>query len=140
MDITRLEASGAPGKTGTKIFMAIGALLGEPHNFMHDLESFFWVLFWICIYYEGPNKERQPIKKFEDWNYDPAEEVAEGKLGVISLDRFESNLKAYVTHYCLPLTPLMTKLWEEVFPNGRKHKYEDKMLYDRMKAILKEAR
>ncbi|KAL8669127.1 MAG: hypothetical protein Q9168_006267 [Polycauliona sp. 1 TL-2023] len=42
------RASGAPGKTGTKIFMAIGALLGEPHSFMHDLESFFWVLFWIC--------------------------------------------------------------------------------------------
>jgi len=38
------QASGAPSKTGTKIFMAIGALLGEPHSFMHDLESFFWVL------------------------------------------------------------------------------------------------
>lgn len=36
---------GAKGKIGTKAFMAIGALLGEPHSFMHDLESFFWVLF-----------------------------------------------------------------------------------------------
>jgi serine/threonine protein kinase len=56
------EASGAPSKTGTKIFMAIGALLGEPHNFMHDLESFFWVLFWICIHYDGLD-EKGKVKR-----------------------------------------------------------------------------
>ncbi len=39
--IDREKASGAPSKTGTKVFMAIGALYGEDHNFMHDLESFF---------------------------------------------------------------------------------------------------
>ncbi|KAI6293855.1 hypothetical protein MCOR34_009805 [Pyricularia oryzae] len=39
---TRKGASGAKGKTGTRAFMAIGALLGEQHSFMHDLESFFW--------------------------------------------------------------------------------------------------
>ncbi len=50
----RVGASRAKGKTGTRAFMAIGALLGEQHSFMHDLESFFWVLFWICIHYEGP--------------------------------------------------------------------------------------
>lgn len=53
----------------------------------------------------GPDEERQPIKKFEDWNYDPAEEVAEGKSGVISPDHFELNLKEYVTDYCLLLNP-----------------------------------
>lgn len=41
----RAEVSGARGKTGTRAFMAIGVLLGEQHSFMHDLESFFWVLF-----------------------------------------------------------------------------------------------
>ncbi|KAH8743965.1 hypothetical protein F5883DRAFT_440390 [Diaporthe sp. PMI_573] len=40
----RLGASGARGKTGTLAFMAIDALRGEPHTFMADLESFFWVL------------------------------------------------------------------------------------------------
>ena len=34
-------ASGAKGKTGTRAFMAIRALLGEHHSFIHDLESFF---------------------------------------------------------------------------------------------------
>ncbi|KAK0650802.1 hypothetical protein DIS24_g6524 [Lasiodiplodia hormozganensis] len=46
----REEAFGAPSKTGTKVFMAIGALYGEDYSFMHDLESFFWLLFWICTH------------------------------------------------------------------------------------------
>ncbi|KAH6988698.1 hypothetical protein EDB80DRAFT_555094, partial [Ilyonectria destructans] len=54
----REGASGAKGKTGTRAFMAIGALLGEQHSFMHDLGSFFWVLFWICIHYNGPDQGR----------------------------------------------------------------------------------
>ncbi|KAK7229624.1 hypothetical protein V2G26_001794 [Clonostachys chloroleuca] len=33
----REAASGAKGNTGTRVFMAIGALLGEQHSFMHDL-------------------------------------------------------------------------------------------------------
>lgn len=33
------KASGAPNKTGTKMFMAISILYGgEEHSFMHDLE------------------------------------------------------------------------------------------------------
>lgn len=40
--------SGADGKAGTKAFMAIGALPSEQYSFnMHDLEFFFWMLFWI---------------------------------------------------------------------------------------------
>jgi serine/threonine protein kinase len=35
----REGASGARGKTGTRAFMAIGALLGEQHSFMHDHQS-----------------------------------------------------------------------------------------------------
>ena len=32
-DPTIKEVSGAPSKTGTKVFMAIGALYGEEHSF-----------------------------------------------------------------------------------------------------------
>ncbi|KAI9854205.1 MAG: hypothetical protein M1813_001337 [Trichoglossum hirsutum] len=37
----REKPSGARSKTGTRAFIAIGALLSEKHSFMHDLESFF---------------------------------------------------------------------------------------------------
>jgi hypothetical protein len=38
---TQREASGIRGKTGTRAFMAIGALLSEQHSFIHNLESIF---------------------------------------------------------------------------------------------------
>ena len=39
-------ACGAPSIMGTKVYLAIGVLRGKHHTIMHDLESFFWVLFW----------------------------------------------------------------------------------------------
>ncbi|KAL2889273.1 hypothetical protein HOO65_030774 [Ceratocystis lukuohia] len=78
----REGSSGAKGKTGTRAFMAIGVLLGEQHSFMHDLESFFWVLFWICIHYNAPNESRV-VPKFDKWNYVDMEELAISKKGVV---------------------------------------------------------
>ena len=63
--------------------MAIGVLLDEEHSYMHDYESFFWVLFWICIHYNGPNEERV-VPRFEKWNYMDIEELAGMKLGVVA--------------------------------------------------------
>jgi hypothetical protein len=45
--------------------MAVGLLLGERHNFNHDLESFFWVLFWICIHYNGTESKSRTVPQFE---------------------------------------------------------------------------
>jgi hypothetical protein len=78
----RAGVSGAKGKTGTRAFMAIGALLGEQHSFMHDLESFFWVLFWICVHYEGPGQGRG-VPRFDKWNSVDTEELARLKKGEI---------------------------------------------------------
>lgn len=63
--INNNRASNTPSKTETKMFIAIGALLGEPHSFMHDLKSFFWVLFWIYIHWDGRDKKRRE-SDFED--------------------------------------------------------------------------
>ncbi|KAK1634897.1 hypothetical protein BDP81DRAFT_301467, partial [Colletotrichum phormii] len=74
----REGASGAKGKTGTRAFMAIGALLGEQHSFMHDLESFFWVLFWICIHYHGDGEDVGPTE-FDNWNYESDNNLVRAK-------------------------------------------------------------
>lgn len=42
--------SGAHSRIGTREFMAIGVLRGEPHTFRHDVESFFFVFVWVCVY------------------------------------------------------------------------------------------
>ncbi|KAH8744594.1 hypothetical protein F5883DRAFT_368861, partial [Diaporthe sp. PMI_573] len=72
----RLGASGARGKTGTLAFMAIDALRGEPHTFMADLESFFWVLFWLCTNFKGPNQPRTDYKPYDKWNYEDMDTLA----------------------------------------------------------------
>lgn len=63
--------------------MSIGALYGEKRSFRHDLESFFWVFFWICIHYAGPRGESRVIPRFEKWNYADTEELAEIKKGMV---------------------------------------------------------
>ncbi|KAL2043298.1 hypothetical protein N7G274_003604 [Stereocaulon virgatum] len=45
LEATLSSRSQASNIAGTKTFMAIGALRGEPYSFMHDLGSVFWVLF-----------------------------------------------------------------------------------------------
>jgi serine/threonine protein kinase len=60
----RSSASGAKGRTGTRAFMAIGVLQNRQHTYTHDLESFFWVLFWICIHYYSPGKDTV-VPKFD---------------------------------------------------------------------------
>lgn len=79
----RERASGARGKTGTRAFMAIGLLLGEQHLFRHDLESFFWVLFWICIHYNGPDQGVGPTD-LDCWNYEDDGKLARSKQGIVA--------------------------------------------------------
>jgi hypothetical protein len=137
----REMSSGARGKTGTRAFMAIGVLLDEEtHSFMHDLESFFWVLFWICIHYDGPAKDIGATE-FEKWNYVNMEELAELKSGLVSRERhFLNRITKAFTPYYQPLIPCVNRLRRAVFPMDKPWENEDKTLYSQMKEILRVAR
>jgi len=136
----RLLALGVNGKTGTRAFMAIGALLGEQHSFMHDLESFFWVLFWICVHYDGPG-EGKVMAQFDKWNYANTEELAWLKKAVIDDERdFIKTAKEYFTPYYNPFVPWVNRLRKVVFPNEKRWQNEDSGLYAQMREILGEAR
>ncbi|KAI0399472.1 hypothetical protein F4802DRAFT_35874 [Xylaria palmicola] len=134
----RIKASGAKGITGTRAFMAIGVLMGEGHTFMDDLESFFWVLFWICIHYEGPG-QAEKVTEFEKWNYMNTEELARDKKGIISDERdFVRTAKSsFTSHYQL-LIPWVNRLRRVVFPDGRRWQQTDRTLYSRMRQILRD--
>jgi hypothetical protein len=59
----RTESSGTAHRTGTLEFMALDVMhppAGHWHTPLHDLESFFYVLLWICINYEKGGKPRRP--------------------------------------------------------------------------------
>ncbi|KAM3510126.1 hypothetical protein MY11210_006043 [Beauveria gryllotalpidicola] len=137
---SREAASGAKGKTGTRAFMAIGALLGEQHSFMHDLESFFWVLFWICIHYDGADKASRVVLEFDKWNYVDTGELANLKKGQVSHEGdFIKTAEENFTSYYQPLVPWVNRLRKVVFPNGGRWESEDKGQYARMREILREA-
>lgn len=137
----REMSSGARGKTGTRAFMAIGVLLDdEQHSYMHDLEPFFWVLFWICIHYDDPNGERS-VKRFEKWNYVDTEELAEIKKGIVvdESDFLKTADAAFTTCY-KPMVPHINRLRRKVFPNGKRWRDPNPQLYHDMKQILQVAK
>lgn len=137
----REGASGAKGRTGTRAFMAIGALLGDQHSFMHDLESFFWVLFWVCIHYNGPDEHARVIDRFDKWNYIDVEELAELKSGLVGNERhFLNRIGQSFTPYFEPLAQWVNRLRRELFPGDKPWQGgEDPGLYSRMRGILQDA-
>lgn len=131
----RAQPSGAKGRTGTRAFMAIGLLLGEKHSFMHDLESFFWVIFWICIHNDGPDRSRF-VRDYEKWNFMTMDDLAEFKKGIVSHEGdFLSRTESFMEFY-QPLKPWVNRLRKLVFPNGARWEKEDTGLYTRMRALL----
>ncbi|KAK1252288.1 hypothetical protein MKX08_003475 [Trichoderma sp. CBMAI-0020] len=131
----RIKGSGTKGKTGTRAFMAIGVLFGERHSFMHDLESFFWVLFWTCIHYDGPNKAI--TTQFDEWNYAKDEALAGLKIVLIlTSERFCKRAEAIFTPFYSPLIPVMDRLRAAVFPGGKLWEQVDEGLYASMREIL----
>ncbi|KAK7732535.1 hypothetical protein SLS53_008421 [Cytospora paraplurivora] len=139
IETSRSVASGAKGRTGTRAFMAIGVLQGEQHSFMHDLESFFWVLFWICIHYDGPGKGRV-VDDFEQWNYIKMDTLALLKGGTVAdKPTITRAMTDNFTPYFESLIPWVTRLWEVTFPNGKRHYQDDEKLYSRMRDVLQRA-
>ncbi|KAI4869902.1 hypothetical protein F4820DRAFT_455575 [Hypoxylon rubiginosum] len=136
----RWELEGRRDKVGTRPFMAIGLLRGEPNRVNHDLESFFWVLFWLCVHYDGPGNCVGQTR-YTRWKSARDLDLATRKLGTIADDAFfETLARRYFTPYFRPLVPWVCLLKAAVFPNSRPRETEaDLGLYARMQSILRAA-
>jgi serine/threonine protein kinase len=140
IEFARTAPSGALAKTGTRPFMAMGLLDDAPHNFMHDLESFFWVLFWICVHHAGRGMWATKPSAYASWCTAPARQVANNKLGVVaSEERFRKIFNDDCTAYYKPLLPVMLELRRALFPSGSPAGSESPQLYDMLKKILRSA-
>jgi hypothetical protein len=134
------QSSSTQGKTGTRAFMAIGLLMGEKHSFIHDLESFFLVLFWIYVHYNGPNKRARVVPEFDTWNYVAMEESTKLKKGTVGHEGdFLRTVDENFTGYYRSLWPWVNQLRKVVFPNGGRWEKKDRQLYSQMKDILRVA-
>ncbi|KAI0455166.1 hypothetical protein F5B21DRAFT_524084 [Xylaria acuta] len=134
----RLQASGAKEKTGTRAFMAIGVLSGGRHSYMDDLESFYWVLLWVCIHYDGKGHGRD-VPGFDRWNTIDTEALIQQKQGTLSKRVFDNTVSTHFTPHYQPLISWVSKLRDVVFPNGESWETEHDELYKEMIDILCEA-
>lgn len=99
---------------------------------MHDLESFFWVLFWICIHYNG--SQERVVPRFDKWNFADTKEPATMKLGIVSDDAiFHKTAQEYFTEYYQPSIPYVNRLRRKVFPNDGRWRDRNPKLYFEMK-------
>ncbi|KAG1751618.1 uncharacterized protein EDB91DRAFT_1216918 [Suillus paluster] len=79
-------------RTGTVPFMALDLLTPEgqrgevEHLYRHDLESFIWVLVWVCLRYRQGVLLPPEIRPFDAWATAGPEACREKKLSF--LDRF----------------------------------------------------
>ncbi|KAL1755708.1 hypothetical protein FB107DRAFT_190840, partial [Schizophyllum commune] len=66
-------------RAGTVPFMSTSLLLQPraPHVAAHDLESFFYVLMWICTHYAGPSCTR---RRGYDWRNSPMGQWFKGSI------------------------------------------------------------
>ena len=90
------ERSGARHRTGTMEFMAIEVLLGYSHTYRHDLESFFYVLIWLCARrgwkFSGYRESQLGRSLLTRWYSDSFQIIARNKRLDMGMDGFEDIL------------------------------------------------
>ncbi|KUI68648.1 hypothetical protein VM1G_03803 [Cytospora mali] len=87
--------SGARHRTGTMEFMAIEVLLGRPHTYRHDLESFFYVFLWVIIEHQLNGTVLPWGSQLRDWYSGSYNQVANMKRGHMDKQGFESILAEF---------------------------------------------
>jgi hypothetical protein len=92
---------------------------------MHDLESFFCVLFWICIHRKGPGEGRV-VAEFDKSDYAGTKELVKLNKGQVSDEQdFVSEAAKSFMQYYQPMVPWVNGLRKVVFPNGRRRERVD---------------
>ncbi|KJZ68222.1 hypothetical protein HIM_12387 [Hirsutella minnesotensis 3608] len=122
LDLAKELASGRSGarcRTGTMEFMAIEVLQGIDHTYRHDLESFFYVLLWLCGRrgWEFVNRPKgQPTDSmFTDWYTGSFRNIAKAKRGNMDANGFEDVLEEFPEEFeCIK--PLCRELRSILFP------------------------
>ncbi|CAK7270987.1 hypothetical protein SEPCBS119000_004367 [Sporothrix epigloea] len=116
-------SSGADHRTGTVQFMAIEVLRGVDHTYRHDLESFFYVLIWLCARdawekVEHIRREREDApqeSKLRRWEVGSFQDIAHAKLG----DMGVNSLVAIMDEFPKPfdkVKPLCLRIRDLLFP------------------------
>ncbi|KAF5018010.1 hypothetical protein F66182_10036 [Fusarium sp. NRRL 66182] len=103
LDLAKVRDSGPSGarhQTGTMQFMAVEVLRRTDHTYRHDLESFFYVLLWMCARQAWINgfadKEKPPKDSlFRKWEIGSFKYIADAKAGHMTIDGLEGIMDEF---------------------------------------------
>ena len=113
--------SGARHQTGTMEFMAIEVLRLVSHSYRHDLESFFYVLLWMCARRAWERRFRcraahQPKESMlSKWYTGSYKEIAQSKMYAMGVDGLKELLEEFPAVFD-PVKPLCEEIRGILFP------------------------
>ncbi|CAH0034559.1 unnamed protein product [Clonostachys rhizophaga] len=123
LDLAKERGSGPSGarhQTGTMQFMAVEVLRKTDHTYRHDLESFFYVLVWLCARHSWNNgfdcgskpPKESLLRKWEIGSFNDIADAKEGHMTVNSLKRIMGEFAAILDI----LKPLCLTIRKILFP------------------------
>ncbi|KAI0431092.1 serine/threonine-protein kinase Sgk2 [Xylaria sp. FL1042] len=121
LDLAKVRDSGPSGarhQTGTMQFMAVEVLRKADHTYRHDLESFFYVLLWMCARQSWSNGfadgERPPKESLlRRWEIGSFKYIAAAKEGDMTVNMLEEIMGEFpgaldvVKPLCLRIRSIM---------------------------------
>ncbi|KAG9249704.1 serine/threonine-protein kinase Sgk2 [Emericellopsis atlantica] len=127
LDLAKVRDSGPSGarhQTGTMQFMAVEVLRMVDHTYRHDLESFFYVLLWMCARQSWSNGfagEEKPPKEslLRRWEIGSFKYIAAAKEGDMTVNRLEGIMGEFpealdaVKPLCLRIRKILFPLDED---------------------------
>lgn len=124
LDLAKVLGSGRSGarhQTGTMEFMAIEVLRGKDHTYRHDLESFFYVLLWICARRVWEREfwcsavDRPKESTLNEWYTGSFKGIARSKMYAMGVDGFKELVEEFPQAFDF-VKPLCTKIRVILFP------------------------
>ncbi|KAF4506884.1 hypothetical protein G6O67_006921 [Ophiocordyceps sinensis] len=115
--------SGARHRTGTMQFMAVEVLRKADHTYRHDLESFFYVLLWMCVResWEKPDfngGEEPETNRLRKWEIGSFEDIARTKVGDMTVNGLEEIMDEFP--YALDVVkPLCLRIRKILFSHDK---------------------
>ncbi|KAL2890694.1 serine/threonine-protein kinase Sgk2 [Ceratocystis lukuohia] len=117
------EPSGARHRTGTMQFIAIEVLRKKDHTYRHDLESFFYVLLWMCAHQAWSNGfagKEIPAKysRLRKWEIGRFEDIADAKRGQMAVDGLQDIMEEFPEALDV-VKPVCLKIRNTLFPYNK---------------------
>ncbi|KAK7414093.1 hypothetical protein QQX98_007036 [Neonectria punicea] len=120
LDMAKMRDSGPSDQTGTLQFMAIEVLRSKgDHTYRHDLESFFYVLLWLCArqsWWNGFGGQERPTQEscLRKWEGGILKWTGIDKTGQMTINGLNRIMDEFPTAL-VPLEPLCLRIRSILF-------------------------